>query len=339
MNRKTNLSVELRSIKLQNPVILASGTCGFGEEFVQFMDLNKVGALVTKTITLKPKEGNPPPRIAEVEGGIINSIGLENPGVEVFIKEKLPFLRKLKIPFFVSISGETEDEFIELARILDREPARFAAGGKGISAIELNLSCPNVKQGKNLFGQDAQTTYKIIKKVKETTSIPIIAKLTPQVKDITEIALACQRAGCDMLSLINTIPAMVIDLGTGKPFLGGITGGLSGPAIKPIALKMVYDVAKTVNPIRSPSKEKLEGSPNITSRLTSNGVNIPIIGCGGIMSGKDVIEFVLAGASAVAVGTASLVSPDSALSIIKEIEDYLIQHKISSIRELVGLPR
>ncbi len=183
--RKPNLSVKLGSIKLQNPVILASGTCGFGEEIAEFIDLNKVGALITKTITLKPREGNPPPRIAEVEGGIINSIGLENPGIEVFIKEKLPFLRKLKIPFFVSISGETEDEFVELARILDKE--------KGISAIELNLSCPNLKQGKNLFGQDPKTTYQIIKKVKETTSIPIIAKLTPQVKDITEIALPARK--------------------------------------------------------------------------------------------------------------------------------------------------
>lgn len=302
-NKKTpNLSVELGSIKLRNPVILASGTCGFGEEIAQFVDLNKVGALVTKTITLKPKEGNPPPRIAEVEGGIINSIGLENPGIEVFIKEKLPFLRKLRIPFFVSISGETEDEFAELAGILEKE--------KGISAIELNLSCPNLKQGKNLFGQDAQTTYQIIKKVKEATSIPIIAKLTPQVKDITEIALACRKAGCDMLCLINTIPAMVIDLKSGKPFLGGITGGLSGPAIKPVALKMVYDVTRVTD--------------------------IPIIGCGGIMNGKDAIEFVLAGASAVAIGTANIASPGSALSIVKEIEDYLIRHKINSVKKLIG---
>lgn len=301
MKRKTNLSVKLGSIKLQNPVILASGTCGFGEEIAEFIDLNKVGALITKTITLKPKEGNPPPRIAEIEGGIINSIGLENPGIGVFIKDKLPFLQKLKIPFFVSISGETEEEFVELARILDRE--------KGISALELNLSCPNLRN-KTLFGQDAQTTYKIIKKAKEVTSIPIITKLTPQVKDITEIALACQKGGCDILSLINTIPAMVIDLKSGKPFLGGITGGLSGPAIKPVALKMVYDVAKVVD--------------------------IPIIGCGGIMNGKDAIEFILAGASAAAVGTANLVSPDSVLSIVKEIGDYLIRHKINSIRELVG---
>ncbi len=302
---KPNLSVNLGSIKLQNPVILVSGTCGFGEEISGCLDLNKIGALITKTITLKPKEGNPPPRIAEVECGIINSIGLENPGIEVFIRDKLPFLRKLKTPFFVSISGETEDEFVELARILDKE--------KGISAIELNLSCPNLKQGKFLFSQDSQITHQIIKKIKKVTSIPIIAKLTPQVKDITEIALACEKADCDILSLINTIPAMVIDLESGKPFLGGITGGLSGPAIKPVALKMVYDVAKVVD--------------------------IPIIGCGGIMSGKDAIEFILAGASAVAIGTASLVSPDSALSIIKEIENYLIKHRINSIKELVGKPR
>ncbi|MBU0534205.1 MAG: dihydroorotate dehydrogenase [Candidatus Omnitrophica bacterium] len=302
MKNKQNLSVKLGNIKLQNPVILASGTCGFGEEISEFLDLGKIGALITKTITLKPKEGNPPPRIAEIEGGIINSIGLENPGVEVFIKEKLPFLKKIKIPFFVSISGETDEEFVELARILD--------GQKQISAIELNLSCPNLKRGRNLFGQDPKITYNIIKKVKKITSIPIIAKLTPQVKNITEIALACQKADCDIISLINTIPAMVIDLATGKPFLGGITGGLSGPAIKPIALKMVYDVAKTVD--------------------------IPIIGCGGITSGKDAIEFMLAGASAVSIGTASLVSPDSSIEIIKEIEDYLVRHKIDSLKELVG---
>lgn len=321
MNRKLNLSVKLGSINLKNPVILASGTCGFGEEIAGFLDLSKVGAVITKTITLKPKKGNPPPRIAEIEGGIINSIGLENPGIKAFIKEKLPFLRKLKIPFFVSISGETEDEFAELAKILDKQ--------KNISAIELNLSCPNLKQGKHLFGQDPKTTYNIIKKVKKVTSIPIIAKLTPQVKDITEIAIACKKAGCDIISLINTIPAMVIDLATGKPFLGGITGGLSGPAIKPIALKMVYDVAKALHPVRS----KLPEATAVPVGRTSNGA---IIGCGGITSGKDAIEFMLAGASAVAVGTASLVSPDSSIEIIKEIETYLVQHKIYSTRELIG---
>jgi dihydroorotate dehydrogenase (NAD+) catalytic subunit len=299
---KPDISIRLGNIKLKNPVILASGTCGFGKEISDFLDLNQIGALITKTITLEPKEGNPPPRIAEIENGIINSIGLENPGIKVFVKDKLPFLKKLKTPFFVSIAGETEDEFVELAGILDKK--------KETSAIELNLSCPNLKQGKNLFGQDPKTTYNIIKKVKSVTSIPIIAKLTPQVNDITEIAIACKKANCDIIALINTIPAMVINLETGKPFLGGITGGLSGPAIKPIAIKMVYDVAKSVD--------------------------IPIIGCGGIMSGKDVIEFMLAGASAVAIGTASLVSPDFSLQIIKEIEKYLIAHKINSARELIG---
>ncbi|MCK4905770.1 dihydroorotate dehydrogenase [bacterium] len=323
---KPNLSVEFGNIKLQNPVILASGTCGFGEEISGFLDLNKVGALITKTITLKPKEGNPPPRIAEIEGGIINSIGLENPGIKIFLKDKLPFLKKLKIPFFVSISGETVEEFVELTRILEKE--------KGISAIELNLSCPNLK-GKNLFGQDPKITYEVIRKVKKATTIPIIAKLTPQVKDITEIALACQKASCDIISLINTIPAMVIDLETGKPFLGGITGGLSGPAIKPIALKMVYDVAKTVDPVRnrSPLGDRTEMPEALP---ISNGVDMPIIGCGGITSGKDAIEFILAGASAVSVGTASLVSPDSSIKILKEIENYLIQRKINSIKKLIG---
>ncbi len=307
---KLDLSVKLGNIKLQNPIILASGTCGFGDEITKFIDLSKIGAVTTKTITLNPKEGNPPPRIAEVENGIINSIGLENPGIKVFIREKLPFLQKLKIPFFVSISGKTEDEFAELAKILDKELARRSfGGGKSVNAIELNLSCPNLKN-KMLFGQDSRATYNIIKKVKNSTSIHIIAKLTPQVNDITEIALACKRAGCDIVSLINTIPAMAIDLETGKPFLGGITGGLSGPAIKPIALKMVYDAAKVVG--------------------------IPIIGCGGIMAGKDAIEFMLAGASAVSIGTASLVSPDSSLQILKEIEAYLIHNKINSASDLIG---
>ncbi len=298
---KPDLSVKLGNIKLRNPIILASGTCSFGEEITKFLDLNKIGAITTKTITLKPKEGNPPPRIVEVENGIINSIGLENPGVKIFVKEKLPFLQKLKIPFFVSVSGETEDEFAELAGFLDIE--------KRINAIELNLSCPNLKS-KTLFGQDKKATYNIIKKVKKATSIPVIAKLTPQVKDITEIALACQKAGCDIISLINTIPAMAIDINSGKPFLGGVTGGLSGPAIKPIALKMVYDTAKVVD--------------------------IPIIGCGGIMTGKDAIEFMLAGASAISIGTANLASPDSSMQILKEIESYLVRSKINSVSNLTG---
>jgi len=279
-----------------------------------------------------------------VEDGIINSIGLENPGVKIFIKEKLPFLRKLKIPFFVSISGETEDEFAELAEILDKE--------LGIGAIELNLSCPNLHPVRNksrhyvgtarrcisggisngVFGQDPRATHDIIKKVKKATSIPIIAKLTPQVNDITEIAKACKKADCDIISLINTIPAMVIDFNSGKPFLGAVTGGLSGPAIKPVALKMVYDVAKTLYPVRvrSPKGDRTEMPKAIPN---SNGA---IIGCGGIMNGKDAIEFILAGASAVSIGTASLASPDSSLKILKEIENYLIQKKINSIGSLIG---
>ena len=299
-----NISTELGRIKLKNPLILASGTCGFGEELKQYIDLNKLGAIVTKTITLKPKKGNPPPRIAEVEGGIINSIGLENPGIEVFIKEKLPFLRRLDIPFFVSIAGETYEEFIKLATILDKE--------KRISAVELNLSCPNIKNKGYLFAQDPHITYQTINKVKKVTSLPIIAKLTPQVTDITTIALASEKGGVDIISLINTIPAMKIDIEGKKPFLGGITGGLSGPAIKPVALKMVYDVAKTTR--------------------------LPIIGCGGVMNGEDAIEFILAGASAVAIGTTNLISPNSPIRIIQEIKDYLTKDKVKSIsiKKLIG---
>lgn len=302
VEKRPDLSVQLSGIELKNPVILASGTCGFGEEIAEFIDLNKVGAIVTKTVTLDPKEGNPPPRIAEVEGGIVNSIGLENPGVEEFISGKLPFLKGLQTPFFVSISGNTVNEFQRLAAILDKE--------KSISAVELNLSCPNITHGNCLFAQDPKISYQTIKKVKEATSLPVIAKLSPQVTDITSIALACQDGGADILCLMNTIPALVIDREAKRPFLGGITGGLSGPAIKPIALKMVFDVAGIIS--------------------------IPIIGCGGIMNGDDAIDFLLTGASAVAIGTSNLISPDSTLQIIEEIEDYIIKHKFNAIKELIG---
>ena len=322
MKKKISLSVELSCINLRNPVILASGTCGFGEEIANFVDLKRIGALVTKTITLEPREGNPPPRIAEVEGGIINSIGLQNPGIEAFVKDKLPVLRMLEVPFFVSIAGNTKEEFAELASILDQE--------RGISALELNLSCPNihpvrnnpesfqdisdkhpgVKGGGSLFAQDPKTAYQTIRKVKAATSLPVIAKLTPQVTDVASIAQVCEEAGADILSLINTIPALAVDTESRKPFLGGITGGLSGPAVRPIALKMVWEV--------------------------SRAVSVPIIGMGGIMGGSHAIEFILAGATAVGVGTANLVSPDVCIKIVEEIEEYLVENNISRVRELIG---
>jgi len=296
-----DLSVDLAGIRLKNPVITASGTFGYGEEFAEYIELNKLGAIITKTITYRKREGNPPPRIAEVEGGIVNSVGLENPGVKDFLREKWPQLRKYDVPIIVSIAGESKEEFFQITEELNAI--------EGIAAIELNLSCPNVRD-KKLFAQDEKLSAEIIREIKKLTPLPLIAKLTPQVTDIVSIAKACQRAGADVLSLINTIPALVIDLESREPFLGGITGGLSGPAIRPVALKMVWEVSKVVS--------------------------LPIIGMGGIMRGTQAIEFILAGATAVGVGTANLVSPNAAVTIIEEIGDYLVKHKLSSVRELVG---
>ncbi|MBM3254339.1 MAG: dihydroorotate dehydrogenase, partial [Candidatus Omnitrophica bacterium] len=259
-----DLSVKIGKLILKNPVLVASGTFGYGKEYKDLIGINKLGAFVTKTITLKPREGNLPPRIVETPSGILNSIGLENCGLEVFIKEKLPFLKTLKTAFVVSIAGYTKEEFSKLAKQLEDE---------GVKAFELNISCPNIeyRKGKLNFSQDAKSTYAVVKEVKKSTKLTVITKLSPNVTDISEIAKSAEEAGSDAMSLINTILGMAVDIDTKKPLLGNITGGLSGPAVKPVALRVVWEVY--------------------------NSVKIPIIGMGGIMDANDAIEFIISGAS------------------------------------------
>jgi dihydroorotate dehydrogenase (NAD+) catalytic subunit len=288
-----NLSIKIGKIKLKNPVLVASGVFGYGVELKDLVDLKKIGAIITKTITLKPKEGNPPPRIYETPSGMLNSIGLENPGLDIFIREKLPFLKKIGIPVIVSISGDSIEEFVELAKKLDRE----------IEAIELNISCPNIKRTK-LIAQDSKATSHVVKSVRKVTGKTLITKLSPNVTDITEIAKAAVEAGTDAISLINTIFGMAVDIKKKRIMFGG----LSGPAIKPIALRMVYEVRRKVD--------------------------IPIIGCGGIMNWQDALEFLICGATAVAIGTANLINPKISIEIIKGIENYLKKNKIRNIKEL-----
>jgi dihydroorotate dehydrogenase (NAD+) catalytic subunit len=297
---QTQLSVKLGKLRLKNPVMVASGTFGYGEEFYQVADLKNLGAIVTKTITLQPKQGNPPPRIVETPAGILNSIGLENPGLRIFLKDKLPALLKIKVPVIVSISANSDAEFAELVKSLDKTPA---------AAIELNLSCPNLKT-KTMVSQDAFATSRVIKVVRNLTRKTLIAKLSPNVTDITEIAKAAERAGADAVSLVNTFVGLAVDVQARKPKLGNITGGLSGPAIKPLALRMVWEVFKAVK--------------------------IPIIGMGGIMNAQDALEFFVCGATCVAVGTANFVQPDVTTEIAKGIKEYLREQHISDINKLIG---
>ncbi|MCG0278560.1 MAG: dihydroorotate dehydrogenase [Thermanaeromonas sp.] len=297
-----NLTVELAGLKLQNPVMPASGTFGFGEEYSRYVDLNALGALVTKSITLEPRLGNLPPRVVETPAGLLNSIGLQNPGLEVFIREKMPFLRRFKPPVIVNIAGSTVEEYAELARRLEKVP--------GVAALEVNISCPNVKEGGMAFGSDPQQAARVIKAVRQATSLPVIAKLTPNVTDIVAVAQAVEEAGADAVSLINTLTGMAVDWEKRRPVLGNIVGGLSGPAIKPVALYAVWRVARAVR--------------------------VPVIGMGGIMSARDALEFLLVGARAVAVGTANLVSPRSMLEIIHGLKEYLREHNIDDINEIIG---
>ena len=300
-------AISLGALRLKNPVLVASGTFGYAEEFKNLIKVERLGALVTKTITLRPRQGNLPPRITETPSGMLNSIGLENKGLDDFIKEKLPRLKKLDTRIVVSIAAERLNEYAELAKKLSL---------KGISALELNLSCPNIKDAKiknckgRLISQDASATYKVVKAVRKSTKKAIIAKLTPNVGDITLIAKAAEDAGADSVSLVNTFLAMSIDIKLKKPKLANITGGLSGPAIKPIALRMVWEV--------------------------SRAVKIPVVGCGGIMTASDAIEFIIAGASAVQIGTANFVNPKSSIDIISGIKDYMRGNKIVNINKLIG---
>ena len=302
MNGLPDLRVKLGKLELKNPVLVASGTFGYGEEYAELIDLNKLGGIMTKAVTLRPKEGNPPPRLVEVPCGLLNAIGLENPGLEVFIREKLPFLRKFDTKIIVNIAGEKEDDYLQIAKRLSKE--------NGVDALEVNISCPNVKEGGLSFGTDPKVIYLLVKRLKEVCELPLIVKLTPNVTDIKEVAKAAEEGGADILSLINTVLAMAVDVDTQRPKLGNIVGGLSGPAIRPIAVRMVWEV--------------------------SGAVNIPIIGMGGIMKAEDALEFVIAGASAVAVGTANFVDPRTPLKVIEGIGRYLKDKGVDSFASLVG---
>jgi len=310
------ISVTIGKLKLKNPVMVASGTFGWLEELDGLMDSKKLGAIVTKTITLKPRPGNPSPRTCETPCGMLNSIGLENPGLEVFIDEKLPALVKIGIPIIVSIASEQDtEEFIALTKRLDKINA--------VSAIELNISCPNIKNSKlpaypagrqtpnsKLIAQDPKTTYNLIRQVRKITKKTLITKLSPNVTDITEIAKAAEAAGSDAVSLINTFTAMSIDIETRRPKIATITAGLSGPAIRPVAVRMVWEVYKKIK--------------------------IPIIGMGGIMDTSSALEFFIAGATAISIGTANFVNPKISIEIIEGLKKYLLKNKINSINKLIG---
>jgi len=305
MINKPNLEVEIAGIKLKNPVMTASGTFGYGEEFSPFIDLDRLGAMVLKGITLKPKRGNPPPRIIETPSGMLNAIGLQNVGVEVLIKEKLPYLKKFNTPVIINISGDTIEEYIELARRLGEVSKEM-----GVAGLEVNISCPNVKNGDMAWGTDAKATYKIVSSIRKVTTLPLIVKLTPNVTDIKIIAQAAKEAGADALSLINTLVGMAVDIDSRKPKLANISGGLSGPAVKPVALWLVWQVFQTVN--------------------------IPVIGIGGIIKVEDALEFIIAGARAIEIGTANFINPNITIEITEGIKKYLIKNNIKDVNELVG---
>lgn len=297
-----DLSITLAGLRMKNPVMTASGTFGYGREYEPYFDLNRLGALVTKGISLKPMAGNPPPRICETAGGLLNAIGLENVGVEAFIRDKLPFLSGLKIPVIVNILGHSLKEYPEVARHLDGRP--------GIAALEINISCPNVARGGLAFGADPRTAARVVARVRQATKLPLITKLAPQVTDMGRIARAVEEAGSDALSLINTLPAMAVDIHTRESRLGRISGGLSGPAIKPVALRLVYQAVQAVK--------------------------IPVIGLGGIRTAEDALEFLLVGARAVQVGTANFLRPTAALEIIRGIQDFLIKKRILKVEHFSG---
>lgn len=299
---KPNLAVKIGQLNLLNPVTTASGTFGYGQEYSPYVDINRLGAIVVKGTTLEPREGNPTPRLVETPAGILNSIGLQNVGVERLIQEYIPYFAKLKTPVIVNISGNTIEDYANLAARLD--------GLAGIAALEVNISCPNVKQGGMAFGSDGKTAAEVTKAVRQATTLPVIVKLSPNVTDITEIARSVEAVGADGLSAINTLLGMAIDVQRRKPVLGNVLGGLSGPAVKPVAVRAVWQVYQAVK--------------------------IPIIGMGGIMSAADALEFILAGATAVAVGTANFVNPRATLEVLEGIENYLIKHGISDINQLIG---
>ncbi len=297
-----HMAVEIGKLKLKNPVMTASGTFGYGEEYAEYVDLNKLGAIVVKGLSLKPRLGNPPPRIIETTGGMLNAVGLQNIGVEEFIEEKLPFLRPYDVPVIANIYGETYEEYRKVARHLN--------DAKGVQALEINISCPNVKKGGLSFGADAKNAAAVTRRVREETDLPVIVKLTPNVTDIAAIAVAVEKAGADALSLINTLAGMSVDVKTKSACLKNITGGLSGPAIKPVALRMVWQVLQRVS--------------------------LPVIGIGGILTANDALEFLILGAKAVQVGTANFINPHATMDIIAGLRHYLKLNKIKDINNIIG---
>jgi len=299
------LETALCGVRLRNPVLAASGTFGYGVEFAGLVDLNQLGGIVVKGLSREPMAGNPPPRIWETAAGMINSIGLQNIGVRAFVREKLPLLRGLRTPVFANVFGHTIEDYVEVVRVLEE--------AEGLAGYELNVSCPNTKQGGMYFSSDPALLGEVIEAVRPVARRPLIVKLSPNVARIQPLAQAAEQAGADAISLVNTFLALAIDARRRRPRLGAGFGGLSGPAIKPIALRMVWEAAQAVK--------------------------IPVVGMGGIATGEDAAEFLIAGASAVEVGTVNFWDPAAALRIARELEDFLAEHKVASVREIVGTLR
>jgi dihydroorotate dehydrogenase (NAD+) catalytic subunit len=301
-SNRPELAVDFGGIRMKNPVMVASGTFGYGPEYADLVDLNKLGAIVVKGICLKPTKGNSTPRTVEVSSGLINAIGLPGPGVEGFVREYMPFLRKYDVPVIVNIWGKTIEEYAEVASMFDAV--------EGIAGLEVNLSCPNIKEGSAVFGTNLDMFKRCVAACRAKTKLPLVPKLAPNVSDIAEYAKAAESCGADAISLINSFPAMAVDIETRRAKLANVTGGLTGPAIKPIAIRLVWQAAQAVK--------------------------IPICGIGGIYSAADAVEFMVVGASTVAVGTASFTHPDTAEKVVAGIEDYLVRHGLASVRDVVG---
>lgn len=299
---KVDLSVKIGTLTLRNPVMLASGTVGYGNEMAEFTDLNKLGAIVTKSLSLKPRKGNPPQRIVETPAGMLNAIGLANVGVEVFLKDKIPFLKQFDVPLICNIAASTIEEYVECTKIL--------TGEDSIKAFEINISCPNVREGGLLFGNDLNSVARITEKVRAVTNKPIIIKLSPNVSYIAEFAKAAKENGAEAVSAINTLVGAAFNIFTRKPKINNITGGLSGPAIKPVAIAKVLEISRQVD--------------------------IPIIGIGGIMDWKDVVEFMIAGSSAIQIGTLNFIDPSAPGKIVTQLEEYCINNQVEKISSLIA---
>ncbi len=302
ISREIDISTDLGGIKLDNPVCAASGTFGYGREYEPYVDIYQIGAVIVKGTTLEPRAGNPPPRIIETASGMLNAIGLENPGINEFLNTHLPYLRENNVTVIANIAGNTIEEYAAIAEMIEGNP--------GVAGIELNISCPNVKQGGLQFGTDPQMVYEVVKAVKEKTTLPVMPKLSPNVTDIVEIARASEAGGADALSMINTLMGMAVDINTRKPFLANIFGGLSGPAIKPVALRMIYQVYREVK--------------------------LPILGGGGIVNYRDALEFLMVGATAISVGTGIFINPQLTEEIVSNLLHYMQENNVASLSELVG---